>query len=563
MDSPPHPTRLSRRVRTGILGAILATLGTVNCAHATVNISSGPTKNMSCSAGLCSPTAKNAVLNVTDLANLLQASDVKVTTGSGAITIEITAGLSWASANRLTLDANCNVSVKAPVTVAGPGGLSIVTNDGGTGCDLLFFPGGKVDFWDQHSSLLINNQRYKLESSLPHLAKDIAGNPGGLYALASDYDAAVDGTYTQDPVSTIFTGSFEGLGNAISNLTIAPKDRKRRYTRTVGLFLAIGQGSAIRHVSVLNGQIISHAPEISAGLLVSSNQGTVAFSYASGSLHVVGSGNVGGLVGESTGIILQSRADVTVDQGQYAIGGGLVGRNDGMIDSSYASGETDGGLVGVNSGLIENSHASSPAECGGLACYNYSDGIIRNCFATGAVYGEAGGGLVGSNSGMIVSSYATGNVTATYMAEAGGLVGYLGGGTIKDSYATGAVSGGTADEANGGLIGENASFNGNSTIETSYSIGSVSGQGYYNGGVVGSDQDYEGGDFHSVYWDLDTSGIDDPGQGAGWPQNDSGITGLTDALLKSALPAGFDPAIWGQSPNINSGYPYLLANPPP
>ena len=39
-------------------------------------------------------------------------------------------------------------------------------------------------------------------------------------------------------------------------------------------------------------------------------------------------------------------------------------------------------------------------------------------------------------------------------------------------------------------------------------------------------------------------------------------TGLTDAALKSALPAGFDPAIWGQSATINNGYPYLLDNPP-
>ena len=54
-----------------------------------------------------------------------------------------------------------------------------------------------------------------------------------------------------------------------------------------------------------------------------------------------------------------------------------------------------------------------------------------------------------------------------------------------------------------------------------------------------------------------------PSQGAGNIKNDSGITGLTDAQLKSRLPAGFDPAIWGQRKKVNNGYPYLLANPPP
>ena len=33
--------------------------------------------------------------------------------------------------------------------------------------------------------------------------------------------------------------------------------------------------------------------------------------------------------------------------------------------------------------------------------------------------------------------------------------------------------------------------------------------------------------------------------------------------MKSGLPDGFDPQVWGQDANINNGYPYLLANPPP
>ena len=65
-----------------------------------------------------------------------------------------------------------------------------------------------------------------------------------------------------------------------------------------------------------------------------------------------------------------------------------------------------------------------------------------------------------------------------------------------------------------------------------------------------------------AYWDLDTSGVSDPHRGAGNIADDPGITGLTDAQLKSGLPAGFDPTIWAQKSNINNGYPYLRANPP-
>jgi len=82
------------------------------------------------------------------------------------------------------------------------------------------------------------------------------------------------------------------------------------------------------------------------------------------------------------------------------------------------------------------------------------------------------------------------------------------------------------------------------------------------GGLIGDDLKSSGSN-QDTYWDLDTSGISNPHQGAGFPPDDPGITGLTDAQLKSSLPTGFDPKIWGQDPNINNGYPYLLANPPP
>ena len=79
------------------------------------------------------------------------------------------------------------------------------------------------------------------------------------------------------------------------------------------------------------------------------------------------------------------------------------------------------------------------------------------------------------------------------------------------------------------------------------------------GGLVGEDNS---GTFADAYWDLDTSGISDPSKGAGNIANDPGMLGLTDAQLRTGLPPGFDPAIWGQKKKVNNGYPYLLANPP-
>src|SRR5205085_5593145 len=110
-----------------------ATLTLARVADASVLISTAKTKNMNCAAGVCSPTAANAVLNRADLGTMLRASDVKVTTGAGAITIAIMSPLTWANAHRLTLDAQHSVSIRAAVAVQGTGGLTITLEDGPTG----------------------------------------------------------------------------------------------------------------------------------------------------------------------------------------------------------------------------------------------------------------------------------------------------------------------------------------------------------------------------------------------------------------------------------------------
>jgi hypothetical protein len=61
---------------------------------------------MTCAAGVCSPTAADAMLNTGDLESLLASRNVEVTiTGSGvpADDIRIDALVSWPSANVLTL----------------------------------------------------------------------------------------------------------------------------------------------------------------------------------------------------------------------------------------------------------------------------------------------------------------------------------------------------------------------------------------------------------------------------------------------------------------------------
>ena len=498
---PSFSASLSNAARKACLLAAASAL-TIVCAstaHAAVVISSGATKNIACASGVCTPTAKFAVLNVGQLESLLASGKVKVTTGGAkASDITITAALSWASSNRLALTAYRSITINKAVAVNGTGALILVTNNGGTGGTLSFGRTGHISFLSTANNLTINGAAYTLVADTTTLANDIASNPGGDFALASDYNATGNPSF----VGTMFTGNFQGLGNTISDLEVTSSSE---YT---GLFAQVGPGGTVENTRLtkatitINNNIGSENNDAQGGILVGLNQGLLEGDSVDG--HVRGQNTV--------------------------FAGGLVGYNEGgSVVASYAS-----------------------------ATVTANDRFERE--------NSLVGGLVGyNNMGLISNSYATGEVKSFSNDSVGGLIGFDVGGTIANSYATGSVKGGSGATV-GGLAGYNASSSNSAgsggTIIGSYSTGAASvGSDSFVGGLVG-EEDTANPD-SACYWDTTTSGITNLSQGAGKPSNDPGITGLSTAQLQAGLPSGFDPTIWGESPSINGGLPYLLALPPP
>ncbi len=418
--------------------------------------------------------------------------------GNGDIVID--AALSWHGGAKLTLDAYHSIFIDAPMTVTGVGNLAMLTNDGGTGGD-LFFNGGTVAFNNLASALAINGADYALVRSIAALAVDIAADPSGDYALAGNYRATNDGTYTSSPISTPFAGIFEGLGNTISNLTIDDTTDSN-----VGLFAAIDGGSVVRDIVLSHVSVTGTASGADVGGLIGSMAANSSVENASVSGKIssdaafcstCGLTGVGGLVGSSLGSIAQGNSSARVQgngEGRYT--GGLVGTDSGTVTNSYATGEVSGddfpragGLVGFGGEeTIDNSYATGAVIGGGNAIVGglvglTAEGAIDNSYATGAASGASGstvGGLVGLTSGTIENSYATGNVTGR---EVGGLAGAIQGSDslIDDSYATGSVSDRT-DVWAGGLVGGVIE----TTITDSYATGAVSGAaGSWVGGLVG------------------------------------------------------------------------------
>jgi hypothetical protein len=250
---------------------------------------------------------------------------------------------------------------------------------------------------------------------------NIRANLGKHYRLGKNLDLGVspynDGN-GWEPIGTStskFTGSFDGNGHKISNLYI-----NRPTTNYVGLFGYTDSNSIIQNLFLENPNI-------------------------------VGYGYVGALVGTNAGTIQNCNLDNVNIMGGSLYVGGLAGRNQGNIISSYSQGTVrgigatgyQGGLVGSNSGIITKSYSEGTVigqmRVGGLVGKNTGD--ISLCYSACAVSGTNKiGGLLGENSASATNSYSMGNVIRLSGTETdfGGFVGFSSGG-ISKSYSTGQV----------------------------------------------------------------------------------------------------------------------------
>ena len=441
----------------------------------------------------------------------------KAVTLQGATGLELNAG-------------NGAIAINAPVSITGAGNVILDAKLVPVGCgcvsilDLSFGHGDSVDYGSTNNGgrLSINGDAYALLYNAADVQAVNASDTAlqGNYALATAIDASAApswaplGTDVSGGVANSgdgFTGNFEGLGNAISNLTVAvgPNNAGGLFGFTSG---------TVRDMQLVN-VTVNGGINTAVGGLVGAQDGVVANVTVSGNVTGAGSSGgpaaAGGLVGFNTGFIVNSSSSAVVNGGDNAEVGGLVGFNFGDLIQSNASGAVTGGagaevggLTGASNGDITQSYATGAAtggdngaEVGGLVGANSGD--IEKSYATGTVIAgnshAYAGGLVGFNVGGISLSYATGAATAgNDRASVGGLAGQNDG-LVSKSYATGAATAGDGSASVGGLVGQNAG-----SIEQSYATGAATGgnDGAWVGGLVGDnngdiDQSYAMGAAHA------------------------------------------------------------------
>ena len=386
----------------------------------------------------------------TTLSSNLGTTGVSLQSSSGATAgsgnVNVNDAVAWNASTALTLTASNNVNINANITATGNTAALVIKPNTANGAEAAsgtgtysLQSGVSITLSGTTPSLSIAGTPYSVINTLgvagSTTGTDLQGLNGGLpghYALGSNINAAAtagwNGGAGFTPIGTLaatFTGTFDGLGHTISNLTV-----NQPSTPNVGVFGYTGAGAAIRNVGLVGGS-------------------------------VTGAAGTGGLVGNNGPGVPISGSYTTGNVSGAAGAGGLVGSNTtGAISNSYATGSVSGA-----------------AGTGGLVGSNTS-GPISNSYATGNVSGAAGtGGLVGSNtSGPISNSYATGNVNGGTGAGVGGLIGSNTSGTVANTYASGGVSGTGASL--GALLGSsNAGVVTNSYWDKSKSIVQISAGG--------------------------------------------------------------------------------------
>jgi hypothetical protein len=415
---------------------------------------------------------------------------------------------------------------------------------------------------------------------------NIRNDLGGAYLLTNNLDEGTEGWEqlasptanegqgwepigTRGSVLTRFTGTFDGQGYTISNLSV-----NRPELDDVGLFGAIDERAVIKNVGLVGVNVTGHDQ---VGALVGYNwKGNVQsdieppynYAYSTYSTGIVtGNDKVGGLVGENWGggvvDFCESYADVYHVSNQSCSAGGLVGKNSGHVthcryQGNVTGGDEVGGLVGFNAGIVRECKSThnvtgSGPKVGGAAAVNDLLADLSGVSATGYVNGKWREEYFPISTDGTVGDAQPSDNTSANVSYVGALVG-CNRGFIDNCSAAGSVRG---YQYVGGFVGCNDP---DGVIGASFAAAKVDGSPGFVGAFAGKND----GSVANSFWDREVSettyGI---GQG-----DSTGIIGLSSQDMKNINTyedAGWDicPVAAGEvNPecewNIEpGGYPFL------
>jgi hypothetical protein len=322
-----------------------------------------------------------------------------------------------------------------------------------------------------------------------------------------------------------FTGNYFAYWGKIQNLTI-----NRPLEDNVGLFGYV-QEACLFNINLENANIIGR-----------DNVGGIVGTLLASSVNLKG-------IGPSWPGGYKCTVSGTIHGNQYV--GGIAGyAKYSQATNCYSFCDVSGSdYIGGVYGLNEIGIYDEPVNFSGDTWISVPGSIYRS-YSTGEISGSGDmiGGFIGKNSQASISQcYSTSDVTTegTYIGGFAGL--NTDGGEIEDCYSFDSTIIGSDDTA--GLVG----FNLASTISNCYTKTTVLGAGSNVQGLVGSDT----GTITNSYWDMDISGIAEPGNAEGRTTADMTFPYSVDTFVEWDFEN-----IWVEDEDMGDGsykdgYPYL------
>jgi hypothetical protein len=226
-----------------------------------------------------------------------------------------------------------------------------------------------------------NPYRITDRAGLEGIADDLTAE----YKLTADIDLA-GAAWT--PLGA-FTGTLDGNGNAIQNISI-------NVTGNAGLFSELGANASITNVQIVGGSITTSGTF--AGSIAGSISGSATITKSSNSANITStstSSAVGGLVGGTTTATGSVTISSSSNTGTVSAAGLYVGGIFGASNGSTATGSvtiTDC----YNTGVVSTSNTGN-AYVGAIAGYVYysNPASVQNCYATGSLSSKYASGMVG------------------------------------------------------------------------------------------------------------------------------------------------------------------------
>ena len=185
--------------------------------------------------------------------------------------------------------------------------------------------------------------------------------------------------------NNVYTGTFDGNGHTISNLTITKENLSFR--DDCGMFGRVGTNATIKDLTLESVRLNVGADGIPIGALAGSNQGTISNCKVSGNISVTNNEMqyVGGIVGwMESGVIQYCHSSASIQGGNSEYVGGVLGGE--YITATVIKGCSFSGSVTGNRFV------------GGIVGYCRSFDKKTACYSTGSLSSTGGfaGGIVGA-----------------------------------------------------------------------------------------------------------------------------------------------------------------------